>query len=141
MKAKLAEIIEGYTVLDLVVLIYSLVQIGVLFIFPVLSVPQREFTRCVWDKPLALHTVLASTVWFPPLMGALSLWMFWLQRHRSFAMPLKRKRAILFATFAFSGIALSVCTVGVFTPVMQYQPDPAAIRLMESIKSGPDLKP
>jgi len=141
MKAKVAEIIEGYTVLDLVVLIYSLVQIGALFILPVLSVPQTEFAGHLWDKPLALHTVLASTAWFPPLMGALSLWLFWLQRHRNFAMPLKRKRAILFATFTFSGIALGVCIVGVFTPVMQYQPDPALIHLLESLNSGPNLKP
>jgi hypothetical protein len=109
---------ENLTALDGIAVVVTGLQASLLFAFPWLS---EGFVRLSSDlcrkDALPLLTVLVMTVWFPvtlggtaatgPVLGCIP------------AIPVRVRRWILIAAFAFACAALGACVVGVYLPIYE----------------------
>jgi hypothetical protein len=109
---------EGLTALDGIAVVITGFQAAVLFAFPWLA---EGFVRMLSEfcrkDPFPSLTVLAMTVWFPVMLGATAAIGPVLGCIP--AVPVRVRRRVLIAAFAFGCAALGVCVMGLYLPLFE----------------------
>jgi len=110
------EAAEGFTVLDWIGTMITGFGGVLLLSFPLLGEGFADVFRDMGTAHLSLLTKLATSIWFPILLGALVVTGAAAGLH---AQGLQRRRTLIVAAFALACVGLALCLTGVYLPIFE----------------------